>query len=73
MNPFVPPVPRYPIGQKYRKRGKGYHLCTVTDVHTTFNSKGEVVKQRYVATHELLGQTIVETDIVETTISMGLV
>jgi hypothetical protein len=65
------PKTRFQIGHKYRKRGKNCPVCTVTDIHTTFNSKGEVVKQRYVATHEFMGQTIVETDVVDATIAMG--
>lgn len=64
-------TPRFPIGTKYKTRGKFPRLCTVTDILTTYNSKGEFVKLRYVATHEFLGATITESDVVETTIAMG--
>lgn len=65
--------PRFQIGQQYNTRGAFPRLCTVTDIHTTYNSKGEFVKLRYVATHEFMGQTVTESDVVETSIAMGAV
>jgi hypothetical protein len=44
----------------------------VIDIYTTLNSAGDVVKIRYAATHQFMGQTITDHDVIETTISMGL-
>ena len=52
--------------------GKAANLCTITDIHTTFNLAGELVKTRYVATHQFLGQTVTESDIVATTVARGI-
>ena len=52
--------------------GKAANLCTITDVHTTRNLTGEVVKTRYVATHQFLGQTVTDTDIVAVTVARGI-
>jgi hypothetical protein len=65
--------PKFAVGTKFNTRHKPSKLCTVIDIHTTRNLAGEVVKIRYVATHELMGQTITDSDVVETTIAMGLV
>lgn len=64
---------RYRIGTTYKTRGKVPRLCTVTDILKTYNSAGELVQTRYVATHAFAGQAVVERDVVETTIAMGLV
>ena len=61
------------IGRKYIKRGKRKDECTVVDKLTTTNIAGEVVKVRYVTTHEFMGQTITESDVLLTTIKMGLI
>lgn len=61
------------IGTKYKTRHKVPKLCTVIDRHDTFNIKGELVKTRYVSTHEFMGQVITECDVLETTIKMGLI
>ena len=65
--------PRYLIGTEFYTRGKHPRLCTVRDIWVTYNGAGELVRVRYVATHELMGQTITDHDIVETTVAMGLV
>lgn len=65
--------PIYPIGTVYKTRHKHPHTCTVIDVHTTYNLAGEVVKLRYVSTHEFIGQTVIDRDVVEATIAMGLI
>jgi hypothetical protein len=65
--------PRYAIGQQYWTRGKGSRLCTVIDIHTTYNVAGNVVKLRYVATHEFMGQVVTDSDVPELSITMGLV
>jgi hypothetical protein len=63
---------RFSIGTKYQTRGKQPRTCTVVDILRTYNSKGELVKVRYVATHELMGQTVTDHDVIDTTIAMGL-
>lgn len=62
---------KFAIGQKFTTRGKAPRLCTVVDILTTFNSAGTLVKTRYVATHEFMGQTITDHDVCETSIAMG--
>ena len=64
---------KYPVGTKFKTRGKAPRICTVTDYLVTTNLKGDIVKTRYVATHQFLGQTVTDRDIPETTISMGLI
>ena len=60
-------------GTTYKTRGKAPRLCTVVDRLNTYNIKGELVSTRYVSTHEFLGQTVTNSDVVVTTIQMGLV
>lgn len=62
----------YPIGTHFTTRGKHPRYCTVVDVLRTYNSKGELVSVRYVATHEFLGQTVTDYDVRATTIAMGV-
>jgi hypothetical protein len=62
---------RYAIGTQYTTRRKFPRKCTVVDIHTTINHAGNIVKVRYVATHEFMGQTITDSDVIETTITMG--
>jgi hypothetical protein len=64
---------KYPIGTKFKTRGKHPKECVVVDYLTTTNLNGDIVKQRYVAQHEFLGQVLTDYDVVETTISRGLV
>ena len=64
---------RFAVGTKFKTHGKAPRLCTVVDVWKTYNSAGEFIRLRYVATHEFCGQTVTEFDIVDTTIAMGLV
>ena len=63
----------HPIGTQFKTRHKHPRLCTVIDIYTTYNSTGDVVKIRYVATHNCLGQQVVDYDVVQTTIDMGLI
>lgn len=63
----------YQIGTQFKTRGKVSRLCTVIDVLYTFNSRGELVSIRYVASHEFMGQTVLDRDVVATTIAMGLI
>jgi hypothetical protein len=57
----------------YKSRGKHPKTCTVTDILKTYNSKEELVKTRYITTHEFMGQTVTEYDVPASAISMGLI
>ena len=59
------------IGKQYLTRGKHPQLCTVVDVHTTCNQKGEIVKVRYVSEHVFLNQKVIDKDVNKTTILMN--
>jgi len=63
----------YPIGTQFKTRGKAPRLCTVADILKTYNSENVLVKTRYVATHEFMGQLVADYDVVATTIAMGLI
>ncbi len=65
-------IPKYSIGQQFTTRGKHPQVCTIVDIWTTLNSAGKPVKLRYVATHQFMGQTITDYDVLETTIAMGI-
>jgi hypothetical protein len=71
-NPINHGKMKYPIGTKYSTRGKHPRLCTVTDIWKTYDSKGDLVRKRYVATHDMLGQTVTDRDVVEVTIARGV-
>jgi hypothetical protein len=62
---------RFPIGTQYKPIGKSGRRSTVSDVHRTYNSDGELVRLRYVATSQLMGQTLTEYDICDATIARG--
>jgi hypothetical protein len=59
------------IGVVYKTRHKHPRICTVVDKLETYNSKGALVKTRYVSEHEFLGQTVTDNDVVPTTILRG--
>jgi hypothetical protein len=65
---------RFPIGTKYTVRRKGLspQEFTVTDILYTYNSKGELIKIRYVAQRQYLGQTLTDYDVLDTTIARCL-
>ena len=59
---------------KYIKRGdKQKHVRTVIDCHKTYNLAGELVKTRYVSSHKFCGQDLLEYDVVQPTIGIGLI
>lgn len=62
----------FPIGTKYVTRGKSPKECTIIDVLKTYNSAGTHVMTRYVASHEFMGQEVIERDVHATTVAMGL-
>lgn len=61
------------IGVNYLSYGKHKRLCTVVDKWQTYNSKGELVKTRYVSTHDFLGQVVFDYDVCEVTILRNMV
>lgn len=63
----------YPVGTKFHSGGKRADVCTVTDVLTTYNLAGDVVRIRYVATHQFMGQTVTDSDVVAVTIARYLI
>lgn len=66
-------TPRFKIGQKYIPVGdKNKAIHTVVDIHTTMNSAGEVVRLRYVSTHEFCGQMVTDYDVSDTRIARGV-
>lgn len=63
----------FPIGTKFKSGGKHPLICTVTDVWKTYNKAGELVKTRYVATHDFLGMPVTDQDVVAVAIARGLI
>ena len=63
----------YEIGTEFMSGGKHPRKCVVTDILKTYNSKNELVKIRYIATHEFLGQTVTDYDVIAVTIAKGLI
>ena len=63
---------RFPIGTQYKTRGKHPNLCTVTEQLTVTNSKGEIVRIYYQSEHSFCGQIVVNADVVDASIAMGL-
>lgn len=61
------------IGTKFNSGGKAPRECTVVDVYKTYNSRNELVKTTYVATHEFLGQTVTNYDVPRAMIQRGLI
>lgn len=61
----------WPIGTRFMSSGKHPRLCTVIDILTTCNHKGELVSVRYVATHEFAGQEVTDRDVVAVAIARG--
>ncbi|WP_045861605.1 hypothetical protein [Teredinibacter purpureus] len=68
-----PQLPWFSPGTKYKTRGKHPRICTVKDVHTTYNLEGVIVSISYLSTHEFLGQTVMDRNVCESTIAMGLI
>ena len=66
--------PRFTIGTQYvDPRAKHPKLCTIVDILTTRNSKDEVVKIEYVATHEAIpGSTVTDYHVLDITVAKGL-
>lgn len=65
-------VQRFPVGTRFRTSGRYPRECVVIDYLVTRNLAGAIVATRYVATHEFAGQTVTDSDVIETTIARGL-
>ena len=63
----------YPVGTKFKTRGKHPKVCTVIDFHTVTNLAGDIVDEYYISSHEFLGQTVIDHNVRLTTIVMGLI
>lgn len=62
----------YPIGSKYKSRGKNPKEYVVEDVLKTYNSKGELIKTVYIAYCIFAGQKVYNYEVSTSTISRGL-
>lgn len=62
----------YPIGTKFLSSGKHKRLCEIEDIYKTYNEAGELVKVRYVASYEFLGRRILDHDVNDVTVAMGI-
>jgi hypothetical protein len=58
-------------GVQFMSTGKYPRLCTVVDIYKTYNVANELVKTRYVATHDFMGQPIADYDVCAVTIQRG--
>jgi len=61
---------RFKIGTKYTDR-KGYE-CEIINVRLTFDASGDWTDTRYVVSHKLMGQDIIDYNVVDTTIARAL-
>lgn len=72
MNESYKPDPLIGIRFISRSNRKNKRVQTVVDKHVTYSAiTGEVVKTRYVATHELMGRTVTDYDVCATTINLA--
>ncbi len=65
--------PKFAIGQCFKTQGKHPKVCKIIDIHKTYDSQGKLVKFRYVATHEFVGQILTDYEVVEATVARGLI
>lgn len=63
---------RFPIGTQGRLAMKHAPVFTVVDQLTVTNSKGDIVAIRYITSHQFCGQTVLNHDVVDTTIARNL-
>jgi hypothetical protein len=64
--------PQHKIGEQFiRRSSKRKDVETIIDILTTTDSKGDVVKIRYVALHNFCGQPVIDNDVLQSTITMG--
>lgn len=57
------------VGTQFYRYGRKHKVLeTVIDIHTTYNLAGQIVNVRYVTEHELMGQKVIDYDVVAVTI-----
>ena len=61
----------FPPGTIFTTRGKHPRICQVVDILKTYNLAGDLISTKYVCSHDMLGQRVLERDVVWTTIAMG--
>lgn len=61
----------FPVGTRFKSRGKHPRDCVVVDILRTTNEAGEIVRVRHVSRHVLMGQEVIDADVPATTIAMG--
>jgi hypothetical protein len=71
MNPIAD-CPRFSIGQQFTPIGKAKRVYTIRDILRTYNHSGQLVRIRYLATCEFMGQVLTDYDVNETTIARGI-
>jgi hypothetical protein len=64
-------IHKFPIGTRYKTRGKNPYVCTVTDRFTVINEAGYLVRLYYSSEHTFLDQVVLNTEVVEATIMRG--
>ncbi len=63
----------YKIGLRFKRANrKADKFETIIDILKTTNNAGELVKIRYVASHELMGQVINDYDVTQATTARAL-
>lgn len=65
-------VARFPIGQQFMTRGKHPRLCTIIDIHRTYDAHKRFVKLRYVASHLFMGRPVLDFDVCDVTVARGI-
>ena len=68
---MIAPAQTYPIGHKFTPRGKIPRVCTIIDIHRTYNAVNDLVRLRYVATHLFGGQVVTDYDVNAVTVARG--
>ena len=64
--------PRFDIGTVFTTRHEHPRVCTVTNILRTYDITGTLVRVRYIAAHEFMGQLVINSDVVDATIALGL-
>jgi len=68
------PKPKFPIGTKFKQRiKKRTDICTVVDYVVSYNMAGEIVNRRYIASHDFMGQSVVDHDVPEASIARNII
>jgi hypothetical protein len=64
---------KFPVGTKFKTRGKAPKVGEVVDIYYTYNQMGELVKIQYVTVTETMGQPVYNYETPEATIARGLI